>query len=130
MVPMKVRDKNVRGKRPVAEFALQLLAEHAEPRAAIEDINSLAHPHFDTGGIPSIAHVLGLWGRRGTAYAPELNPHRLVSAPGPNRLVFLVSSDAGWSASIAAMVHPLFSQPIRAIRRLLRDRGQRGVRTR
>src|ERR1039458_4723718 len=88
MVPMKVRDEDVGGKRPVAEFALQLLAEHAESGTAVEDIDAVAETHFHTGGIASIAHVLGLWGRRRTAYAPELNPHRLVTARGPDCLVF------------------------------------------
>jgi hypothetical protein len=29
-----------------------------------------------------------LWGRRRTANAPELNPHRLETAPGPSCLAF------------------------------------------
>src|ERR1700693_1988394 len=75
---MKVRDEDVGGNWPVAEFSLQLLAEHAESGAAVEDVDAVAEAHFDAGGVASIAHVLGLWGRRRTAYAPELNPHRLV----------------------------------------------------
>ena len=66
------------GEGLFAEFTLQLLAQHAESGTAIEDVDAVAEAHFDAGGIASIAHVLGLWGRRRTAYAPELNPHRLV----------------------------------------------------
>ncbi len=65
-------------KRLLAEFALKLLAEHAESGAAVEDVDAVAEAHFDAGGITSIAHVLGLWGGRRTAHAPELNPHRLL----------------------------------------------------
>ena len=74
------------GKWPVAEFTLQLLAEHAESGAAIEDVDLVAEAHFDAGGVASVAHVLGLWGRRRTAHAPELDPHRLVTARGPDCL--------------------------------------------
>jgi len=80
VVPMKMRNENVRGKRTVAEFALQLPAEHAKAGAAIEDVNAVADAYFDAGGVPSIAHVFGLWSGCGTPYSPELNPHRL---PGP-----------------------------------------------
>jgi len=79
VVPMKVGNEDVGGKRPVAEFTLQLLAEHAESGAAIEDINAVAEAHFDAGGVASITHVLGLWRWRGTAHAPELDPHRFVN---------------------------------------------------
>src|SRR6266446_3177974 len=84
---MKVLNKDVRRKGPVAEFTLQLLAEHAESGAAIEDVDAVAEAHLHAGGVASIAHVLGLRGWRGTAHAPELNPHRLVTAPGPGCLV-------------------------------------------
>src|SRR3984957_7769374 len=75
---MKVRNEDVGGDWPDAEFFLHLSAENAESGAAVEDVDAVAEAHFDAGGIASIAHVLGLWGRRRTAYAPELNPHRLV----------------------------------------------------
>src|ERR1700693_5664139 len=98
---MKVRDEDVGGDWPVAEFFLQLLAEHAESSAAVEDIDAVAEAHFDAGGVASIAHVLGLWGWRGTAHAPELDPHRLATARGPDCLVSsLVSSDDGEGSSI------------------------------
>ena len=76
------------GKGTVAELILQLLAEHAESGAAIEDVDAVAEAHFDAGGVASITHILGLWGRRRTANAPELNPHRLETAPGPSCLAF------------------------------------------
>src|SRR3984957_5355160 len=80
VVPMKVGDKDVCGKRAVSEFALQLLAQDAESCAAIEYVDTVTEAHFDAGGIASIAHVLGFWRWRGTAHAPELDPHRLVAA--------------------------------------------------
>src|ERR1700683_1688046 len=83
VIPMKVRDEDVGGKWLVAEFSLQLLAEHAESGAAVEDVDAVAEGDFCAGGVAFIAHVLVLWGRRRTAYAPELNPHRLVTARGP-----------------------------------------------
>ncbi len=104
VIPMKVRNENVGGKWLLAEFALQLLSEHAESGTAIENINAVAEAHFDAGGISSIAHVLGLWGRRRTAYAPELNPHRLVTARGPKCLVSSVSCEKETRPSIAGLV--------------------------
>src|SRR5580700_5089039 len=77
MVPMKVRNKDVSRKRLFPKFTLQLLAQNAESCAAIEDVDAVAETHLDAGGVASIAHVLGLWGGRGTANAPELDPHRL-----------------------------------------------------
>src|SRR5580700_2605905 len=84
MVPMKVRNKDVSRKRLFPKFTLQLLAQNAESCAAIEDVDAVAETHLDAGGVASIAHVLGLWGGRGTANAPELDPHRL---PGRTRAV-------------------------------------------
>ena len=75
------------GKGAVAEFTLQLLAEDAETGAAIEDVDAIAEAYFDAGGIASVAHVLGLWSWGGTAHAPELDPHRFVTARGPGCLV-------------------------------------------
>ena len=94
------------GKRAVAEFALQLLTQDAESCAAIEYVDTVTEAHFDAGGIASIAHVLGLWRWRGTAHAPELDPHRLVTAREllPWTLS-LVSSDDGPRESIAGLVH-------------------------
>src|SRR5208337_1905944 len=77
MVPMKVRNEDVRGKGAVAELALQLLTEHAESGAAVKDVDAVTESHFNAGGVAPIAHVLGLWSWRGTTHAPELNPHRL-----------------------------------------------------
>jgi hypothetical protein len=103
---MKVRNENVRRERTVAEFALQLPAEHAESGATIEDVNTVADADFDAGGVPSIAHVLGLWSGCGTPYSPELDPHRLPArARGRPLGLFLgVSSDAQRLASIAGLV--------------------------
>src|SRR5258706_16281261 len=103
---MKVGYEDMSRKRLLAEFALKLLSEHAESGAALEDVDAVAEAHFDAGGIASIAHVLGLWGWRGTAYAPELNPHRLVTARVPGCLVSsLTSSDSGKHSSIPEVVH-------------------------
>src|SRR5271155_1186285 len=84
VVPVKVRNEDVRGKRLFPKLTLQLLAEHAESRTAIEDVDALTDTHLHAGGIASIAHVLGLWSGRRTANAPELDPHRL---PGRTRAV-------------------------------------------
>ena len=94
------------GKRAVAEFALQLLPQDAESCAAIEYVDTVTEAHFDAGGIASIAQILGLWRWRGTAHAPELDPHRLVTAREllPWTLS-LVSSDDGPHESIAGLVH-------------------------
>src|SRR5580704_13044571 len=104
---MKVGDEDVGGKRFLAEFTLQLLAQDADSGAAIEDVDAFADAYLDAGGVASIAHVLGLRGRRGTAHAPELDPHRLVTARGPDCWVssFLVSCDDGGRESIAGLVH-------------------------
>ena len=83
MVPVEVRNENVRGKRAFAEFTLQLLAEDAESGTAIEDVDLIAQANLNAGSIASIAHVLGLWGWRGTAHAPELDEHRFVTAREP-----------------------------------------------
>ena len=74
------------GKGTIAEFTLQLLAEHAESGAAIEDVDALAETNFDAGSITSVAHVLGLWSWGGTAHPPELDPHRFETARGPGCL--------------------------------------------
>ncbi len=80
---MKVGDENMGGERPIAELALQLLAQDAEAGAAVEDVDLIPQAHFDAGGVAPVAHVFGLWRGRGTTNAPELNPHRLETARGP-----------------------------------------------
>src|ERR1700733_4386753 len=75
VVPMKMRDENMRRKRALAKLALQFVPEYTESRAAIEDVNLVADAHFDAGGISSVAHVVGLWSGRRAAYAPKLNSH-------------------------------------------------------
>ena len=84
VIPVKVGDEDVGRKRTVAKFALQLLAKHAETGAAIEDVNAITQPYFHAGGIASVTHILGLWSWRGTAYAPELDAHKFVTARGPD----------------------------------------------
>src|ERR1700691_3711045 len=91
------------GKGPVADLILQLLAEHAESGAAVEDVDAVAEAHFDAGGIASITHILGFLGLRRTAHTPELDPHRLVTAPGPDCLVFL-GIFRRWAASVNCRV--------------------------
>ncbi len=94
----------MRRKRPSAEFSLQLLPEDAKSGTAIEDVDTLSGTDFDAGGVPSVAHILGLWAGRRTAYAPELDPHRLGLHRGPTAAVSLVSSDDNEPTSIAGMV--------------------------
>jgi len=76
VVPMKMGNKNVGVKLAVAEFVLQLIPQHAEAGAAIEDINALSNANLDARGIAPVAQILGLWRGRRTTYAPKLDPHR------------------------------------------------------
>src|SRR4051812_7801142 len=75
VIPMKVRYEYMCGEWPFAEFAVQFVSEHTKAGAAVEDEDLVSDPHFDAGGIASVAHVLGLWSRRGTAHAPKLHSH-------------------------------------------------------
>src|SRR5947209_3658469 len=75
VIPMKVRNEDVRRERTVTEFALQFVAEDTKAGAAIEDVDLVSDAHFHAGGITSVSHVLGLWSRRGTAHAPKLHSH-------------------------------------------------------
>ena len=65
----------MRGEPPVTELAFEFVAEHTKSGAAVEDVNLVSNAHFYAGGVASIAHVLGLWSGRGTAYAPKLHSH-------------------------------------------------------
>ncbi len=76
MIPVKVRDEDVRAERTVAELAFQSVAEHTKAGAAVENINLVSDAHFYAGGVASIAQVLGLWSGRGAAHAPKLNLHK------------------------------------------------------
>src|SRR5579864_9646548 len=77
VVPMEMRNEDMRGEAPVAELALQFVPQHAESGAAVKNINLIAQAHFDAGGVASIAQVLGLWSGRGAADAPKLNSHKV-----------------------------------------------------
>src|SRR5580700_11135119 len=124
MVPMKVRNKDVSRKRLFPKFTLQLLAQNAESCAAIEDVDAVAETHLDAGGVASIAHVLGLWGGRGTANAPELDPHRLPGRARADSDLSLVSCDDGPRPSIAALVHSLLFRGLFVVStKVLREQG-------
>src|SRR5690242_1949506 len=75
MVPMKMRNENVGVDRLTFGLTLELLAQCAESRATIEDVEIVAQTSFHTGGVSSIAHIVGLGGRRRSAHAPELDTH-------------------------------------------------------
>src|SRR5258708_7132759 len=75
MVPVEVRDENVRRDRFPVRLTLQLLPEAAEARSAIKNIEVIAEAHLDARGVPSIAQVPGLRSRRRPAHSPELDPH-------------------------------------------------------
>lgn len=60
VVPVKVRDENVSGKRPLSKFFTERLAEDAKTCAAIENVKLIPKAYFDAGGITSIAHILRL----------------------------------------------------------------------
>src|ERR1700741_5421690 len=76
VVPVKVRDEDVRRKWPVAELAFQRVAEYTKSGAAVENVDLVSDAHFHAGGVASIAQVLGLWSGRGAAHAPKLNLHK------------------------------------------------------
>ena len=77
VVPVKMRDEDVGANRFALRVALQLLPERAQSGAAVEDVEVVAEANFDAGGVASVAQVVGLGSRRGSAYAPELNSHTL-----------------------------------------------------
>ncbi len=77
VVPVEMRNKNVRGERVLGELAFQFAPQHAESRAAVEDVDLISDAHFHAGGIASVAQILGLWRGRGTAHAPKLDSHKL-----------------------------------------------------
>src|SRR5438270_1231648 len=77
VIPMKVRDENMRGERLLGEFLFKCMAQHAESSAAIEDVDAIPKAYFHARGIPPVAQVLGLWSGRGTAHAPKLDEHKL-----------------------------------------------------
>src|ERR1700675_468726 len=76
VVPVEMRNEDMRGKRPVAELALQFVSQHAKAGAAVEDVNLIAQANFDAGGIAPVAQVLGLWSGRGAPHAPKLDSHK------------------------------------------------------
>src|ERR1041385_984905 len=75
VVPMEVRDKNMRDDGPVYEFFAQVVSKIAEAGAAVKDVNLLADTYFDAGGIASIAHVFRLRSWSGPADAPKFDAH-------------------------------------------------------
>src|SRR6185312_5880074 len=87
VVPMKVRNKNVRVHGVAVRLPLQMLSQRAKAGAAVKNISPLARPYFDARGISSIAEVLLLrsWSR--ASDAPELNQHRTHFV----KLLFLAS---------------------------------------
>src|SRR5215831_15517484 len=77
VIPVEVRDENMRGERLLGEFFFERVAEHAKPSAAIEDVDAIPKAHLHARGVPPVTQVLGLWSRRGAAHAPKLNEHKL-----------------------------------------------------
>src|SRR5262249_27373026 len=57
VVPVEVGKKNMRRQRRSAGLLLQVLAQDAEPGAAIQNVNVSVDTDFDTGGIASIAQI-------------------------------------------------------------------------
>ena len=55
VVPVEMRNENVRGKGTRTEFVAQFAAQHAEAGAAIEDVNLISDANFDAGGVASVA---------------------------------------------------------------------------
>jgi hypothetical protein len=75
VVPVKMGDEDVGANGLPRGVALELLSQGAQSGAAIEDIKVVADAHFDAGGVPSVAQVVGLGSWRGSTHTPELNPH-------------------------------------------------------
>src|SRR5438270_617760 len=75
VVPMEMRDKDMRGNRAGVELAAKLLAEQAESGATVEHVQLVAHPHLDAGGIAPITQVFGLRSRSRAANSPEFHTH-------------------------------------------------------
>src|SRR5579871_5545450 len=109
VVPVEVRNEDVREQRLVLEFALELVPEDPEPGAAIEDVEVVAEAHFDAGGVASVAQVLGLGRGRRPAHSQNLT--RMLPR-SPDFGLKIESSDAATAPSIVSLV----------------PRGDRGVR--
>ena len=62
VVPVKVREKDVRVRGRSVLFHLQLFAQVAESSAAIEDVDMPIQADFNTGRVTAITQILGLWG--------------------------------------------------------------------
>src|ERR1700746_3457298 len=106
MIPVKVRNEDVGGKGAVSELTLELIAEDAKPGSAVKDVDAVVEADLNTGGVTSVAHVFGLWRRRGSPYAPELDPHSC-----PRRLILNLRMPAncrqlGWWVHKVTDVHP------------------------
>src|SRR5262249_25901126 len=60
VVPMKVREENVRVERLAVGFLLQLLAQIAKPGATVKDVDVPIDAHFHAGSIAAITQVFRL----------------------------------------------------------------------
>src|SRR5580692_5495759 len=104
VIPVEVRDEDVRERRYAARLGvgLQLMAKQPEAGAAIENIELVAEAHLYAGGVTSVAHISGLRSRRRSTDSPELDPHP------PSFPLYVVaeitSSDAAREASIVSLV--------------------------
>ena len=83
VVPVKMRDEDVRVDGLAAEFGAQRLAQIAEAGAAIEHVDAAVDPHLDAGGVAPVTHVLGLRRRGRAPHTPELDVHAPPAAPSP-----------------------------------------------
>src|SRR5262249_36471486 len=75
VVPMKVREENVRVERLAVGFLLQLLAQIAKPGATVKDVDVPIDAHFHAGSIAAITQVFRLRSGCRTAHAPESDQH-------------------------------------------------------
>src|SRR5438270_3383215 len=78
VVPMKMGNENMRGKRPLGEFALQFMSQYAKAGAAIEDVDLISDAHFYARGVAPVTQVLGLRSGRRAAHSPKLDAHKLL----------------------------------------------------
>src|SRR5262245_60327855 len=75
VIPVEVRNEDVRRDRLSIRFALELLAERAKAGTAIKNIEVVAETHLHAGGVSPVAQVPGLRSWRRPAHSPELDPH-------------------------------------------------------
>src|SRR5581483_7062858 len=81
VIPVKVRDKDVRADGSSQELAGQCFPQAAKAGAAVENVQTAIDPHFHARGVAAVAHVFALGGGGGSSHSPEFNVHALLAPP-------------------------------------------------